>query len=226
FEKFPGTPALLTTSMKSVGEAMSIGRSFAEALQKGLRSMETGFSGLDTIDPPGDGGPDAFRAALSRPAPDRLVMAGQALRAGLSVEDIHDTTKFDPWFLREMEKIVAAERDVAAHGLPKDATAFRRLKALGFSDQQLGMLANVLASDVGKARAALGVVPVYKRIDTCAAEFASGTPYMYSTYEGGYGTPACEADPTDRTKVVILGGGPNRIGQGIEFDYCCVHAAY
>jgi carbamoyl-phosphate synthase large subunit len=212
--------------MKSVGEAMAIGRSFAEALQKGLRSMETGFSGLDTIEPPGDGGPDAFRAALSRPAPDRLVMAAEALRAGLSVEDIHDATKFDPWFLREMEKIVAAEREVIANGLPKDAGAFRRLKALGFSDKRLGELANVPAADITKARAALGVVPVYKRIDTCAAEFASGTPYMYSTYEGGYGTPVCEADPTDRTKVVILGGGPNRIGQGIEFDYCCVHAAY
>jgi carbamoyl-phosphate synthase large subunit len=188
--------------------------------------METGFSGLDAIEAPGDGGPDSFRAALSRPAPDRLLMAAEALRAGLSVEDIHDATKFDPWFLREMEKIVAAERNITANGLPKDAGAFRRLKALGFSDKRLGELANVPAADITKTRAALGVVPVYKRIDTCAAEFASGTPYMYSTYEGGYGTPVCEADPTDRTKVVILGGGPNRIGQGIEFDYCCVHAAY
>ncbi|HVY13950.1 MAG TPA: carbamoyl-phosphate synthase large subunit [Rhodopila sp.] len=224
FEKFPGTPALLTTSMKSVGEAMAIGRSFAEALQKGLRSMETGFYGLDAIEAPGD--IDAFRAALSRPASDRLVMAAQALREGMSVEDIHDATKFDPWFLREMEKIVIAERDVAARGLPREAGAFRRLKALGFSDRRLGELAGVPAADVTKARTALGVVPVYKRIDTCAAEFASGTPYMYSTYEGGYGTPICEADPTGRQKIVILGGGPNRIGQGIEFDYCCVHAAY
>jgi carbamoyl-phosphate synthase large subunit len=226
FEKFPGTPALLSTSMKSVGEAMAIGRSFPEALQKGLRSMETGFSGLDEIEPPGDGGPDAFRAALSEPRPDRLVMAGQALRAGLAVEDIHDTTKFDPWFLRELEKIVAAERTIASSGLPRDPGAFRRLKALGFSDRRLAQLTGRTEEEVARQRQALGVVPVYKRIDTCAGEFASATPYMYSTYEGGYGAPSCEADPSDRTKVVILGGGPNRIGQGIEFDYCCVHAAY
>jgi carbamoyl-phosphate synthase large subunit len=226
FEKFPGTPALLTTSMKSVGEAMAIGRSFAEALQKGLRSMETGLSGLDPIEPPGDGGPDAFRAALSSPTPDRLLMAAQALRAGLSVEDIHATTKFDPWFLRELERIVAAEREVTANGLPQEAGALRRLKALGFSDKRLAELAGTPLAKISKARADLGVRPVYKRIDTCAAEFASGTPYMYSTFEGGYGLPVCEADPTDRTKVIILGGGPNRIGQGIEFDYCCVHAAY
>src|SRR3954469_15628030 len=226
FEKFPGTPALLTTSMKSVGEAMAIGRSFPEALQKGLRSMETGLSGLDAVDPPGDGGPDAFRAALSTPRPDRLLIAGQALRAGLTVEDIHETTKFDPWFLRELERIVIAEREVVASGLPREPGALRRLKALGFSDKRLGELIGSTATEIMHARTALGVTPVYKRIDTCAAEFASGTPYMYSTYEGGYGTPSCEADPSDRTKVVILGGGPNRIGQGIEFDYCCVHAAY
>ncbi|HXT79686.1 MAG TPA: carbamoyl-phosphate synthase large subunit [Acetobacteraceae bacterium] len=226
FEKFPGTPALLTTSMKSVGEAMAIGRGFAEALQKGLRSMETGLSGLDEVESPGDGGADAFRAALSTARPDRLLIAAQALRAGLSVQDIHDACKFDPWFLRELERIVDAERRVAASGLPRDAGAFRRLKALGFSDRRLSQLVNRNEADVTRQRAALGVAPVYKRIDTCAAEFASATPYMYSTYEGGYGTPVCEADPTDRTKVVILGGGPNRIGQGIEFDYCCVHAAY
>ena len=226
FEKFPGTPALLTTSMKSVGEAMAIGRSFAEALQKGFRSMETGLSGLDEIDPPGDGGPDAFRAALSSPTPDRLLMAAQALRAGLSIEDIHAATKFDPWFLRELERIVAAERVVAASGLPREAGALRRLKALGFSDKRLADLTGTTAAKVAGLRTSLGVSPVYKRIDTCAAEFASQTPYMYSTFEGGYGLPVCEADPTDRTKIIILGGGPNRIGQGIEFDYCCVHAAY
>jgi carbamoyl-phosphate synthase large subunit len=226
FEKFPGTPALLTTSMKSVGEAMAIGRSFAEALQKGLRSMETGFSGLDAVEPPGDGGADAFRAALSEPRPDRLVMAAQALRAGLSVEDIHDITKFDPWFLRELARIVEAEHGVEAVGLPSNPTALRRLKAMGFSDSRLGQLAGTNAAEVAALRARLGVQPVYKRIDTCAAEFASATPYMYSTYEGGFGTPSCEADPTDKQKIIILGGGPNRIGQGIEFDYCCVHAAY
>ena len=226
FEKFPGTPALLSTSMKSVGEAMAIGRSFAEALQKGLRSMETGLSGLDPVEAPGDGGADAFRAALSTPRPDRLLVAAEALRAGLSVEDIHAASHFDPWFLRELEKIVDAERIVAAEGLPGDAAGLRRLKALGFSDKQLATLAGMDEADVADRRAAQAVVSVYKRIDTCAGEFASATPYMYSTYEGGFGTPVCEADPSDARKIIILGGGPNRIGQGIEFDYCCVHAAY
>jgi carbamoyl-phosphate synthase large subunit len=226
FEKFPGTPALLTTSMKSVGEAMAIGRSFNEALQKGLRSMETGYAGLDIIDAPGDGSHDAFRAALSEPRPDRLVMAAQALRAGLSVADIHAITKFDPWYLREIESLIAAERAVTANGLPQDTVGMRRLKALGFSDQQLAKLTNTDPSAVAALRERLNVQPVYKRIDTCAGEFASATPYMYSTYEGSYGAPVCEAAPTGRDKIIILGGGPNRIGQGIEFDYCCVHAAY
>ena len=225
FEKFPGTPALLGTAMKSVGEAMAIGRNFAEALQKGLRSMETGFSGLDPVEPPGDGTLDAYRAALSQPKPDRILMAAQALRAGLSVEDIHDTCKFDPWFLRQLETIIAAEREVAA-ALPRDAYGMRRMKALGFSDKQLSVLSGVPEVEIAALRLKLGVVPVYKRIDTCAGEFASATPYMYSTYEGGFGTPQCESAPTARDKVIILGGGPNRIGQGIEFDYCCVHAAY
>jgi carbamoyl-phosphate synthase large subunit len=226
FEKFPGTPALLSTSMKSVGEAMAIGRSFAEALQKGLRSMETGFSGLDEIEAPGDGTAEAFRAALSAPRPDRLVMAAQAIRAGLSLEEIHDCCKFDPWFLGELKRIVDAERDIRANGLPQTAIGLRRVKALGFSDQQLAQLTGETPTAMASLRAKLGVRPVYKRIDTCAAEFASATPYMYSTYETGFGTPVCESDPTDRQKVIILGGGPNRIGQGIEFDYCCVHAAY
>ena len=226
FEKFPGTPRLLSTSMKSVGEAMAIGRSFAEALQKGLRSMETGLSGLDPVEPPEDGSADAFRAALSTPRPDRLLMAAQALRAGLSVEDVHAASKFDPWFLNELARVVAAERAVASDGLPAQAGALRRLKALGFSDRRLAVLAGRSEEDVAGLRARLGVRPVYKRIDTCAAEFASVTPYMYSTYEGGFGEPLCEADPSERRKIVILGGGPNRIGQGIEFDYCCVHAAY
>jgi carbamoyl-phosphate synthase large subunit len=226
FEKFPGTPALLSTSMKSVGEAMAIGRSFAEALQKGLRSMETGFSGLDEIEAPGDGTAVAFRAALSAPRPDRLVMAAQAIRAGLSLAEIHDCCKFDPWFLGELKRIVDAEHDIRAQGLPRTALGLRRLKALGFSDQQLARLSGQTAAAVCDLRARLDVRPVYKRIDTCAAEFASATPYMYSTYETGFGTPVCESNPTDRRKVIILGGGPNRIGQGIEFDYCCVHAAY
>jgi carbamoyl-phosphate synthase large subunit len=226
FEKFPGTPALLSTAMKSVGEAMAIGRSFPEALQKGLRSMETGLSGLDPVPAPGDGGRDAFRAALSQPRPDRLLMAAQALRAGLSIEDIHAASRFDPWFLRELARIVEAEQTVTAEGLPTEPGALRRLKALGFSDKRLAVLTGQTETEITAARHDAGVHPVYKRIDTCAGEFASATPYMYSTFEGGFGTPVCEADPTDRRKVVILGGGPNRIGQGIEFDYCCVHAAY
>jgi carbamoyl-phosphate synthase large subunit len=226
FEKFPGTPTTLTTSMKSVGETMAIGRSFAEALQKGLRGLETGMSGLDEVEVPGDGSAQAFHAALATPRPDRVLMAAQAMRAGVSVEEIHEASRFDPWFLREVERIVQAEREVVATGLPQTATALRRLKALGFSDQRLAKLARTSESAVEALRQKLGVVPVYKRIDTCAAEFASHTSYMYSTYEGGFGTPECEARPTDARKVIILGGGPNRIGQGIEFDYCCVHAAY
>ncbi|CEF39613.1 MULTISPECIES: carbamoyl-phosphate synthase large subunit [Acetobacter] len=226
FEKFPGAPALLSTSMKSVGEAMAIGRSFPEALQKGLRSMETGLHGLDPVDVPGDGGVDAFRAALSQPRPERILMAAQALRAGLSVEEINEACRFEPWFLRQLETIVHAERQVENHGLPRDAQSLRRLKALGFSDVQLARLSGVQADEVAELRTEAGVTPVYKRIDTCAGEFASSTPYMYSTYEGMFAPPVCESDPTDREKIIILGGGPNRIGQGIEFDYCCVHAAY
>jgi carbamoyl-phosphate synthase large subunit len=226
FEKVPGTPALLSTSMKSVGEAMAIGRNFCEALQKGLRSLETGLSGLDEIEAPGDGTADAFRAALSRPSPDRLLIAAQALRAGLSVAEIHETTKFDPWFLRQMETIIAAENEVRKNGVPRDVFGLRKLKSLGFADKRLGELSGQKEAAVTSARLKLGVVPVYKRIDTSAGEFASAAAYMYGTYEGSYGAPVCEANPSDREKIIILGGGPNRIGQGIEFDYCCVHAAY
>lgn len=226
FEKFPGTPATLTTSMKSVGEAMAIGRSFNEALQKGLRSLETGLSGLDEIPQPGDGSKEAHIAALATPKPDRLLVVAQALRAGLTVEEIHEACRFEPWFIREVEKIVRAEAAIREGGLPQDATGLRRIKAMGFSDKRLSVLTGQSEAAVLQQRLKLGVLPVYKRIDTCAAEFSSDTPYMYSTYEGGFGTPECESRPTDRKKIVILGGGPNRIGQGIEFDYCCVHAAY
>ena len=226
FEKFPGTPATLTTSMKSVGETMAIGRSFAEAMQKGLRGLEVGFSGLDEVEVPGDGSAQAFHAALATPQPNRILIAAQAMRAGMSVEAIHEACKFDPWFLREIEKLVRAETDIHANGLPRDATALRRIKAMGFADKRLADLTGSKEADVTALRAKLGVLPVYKRIDTCAAEFASETPYMYSTYEGGFGEPVCESRPTARQKIIILGGGPNRIGQGIEFDYCCVHAAY
>ncbi|MFM7690688.1 MAG: carbamoyl-phosphate synthase large subunit, partial [Alphaproteobacteria bacterium] len=226
FEKFPGTPATLTTSMKSVGETMAIGRSFAEAMQKGLRGLEIGLSGLDEVDVPGDGSAQAFHAALATPQPNRILIAAQAMRAGMSVEAIHEACKFDPWFLREIEKLVRAEAEIRTNGLPRDATALRRIKAMGFADKRLADLTGSREADVAALRAKLGVAPVYKRIDTCAAEFASETPYMYSTYEGGFGEPVCESRPTARQKVIILGGGPNRIGQGIEFDYCCVHAAY
>lgn len=226
FEKFPGAPALLSTSMKSVGEAMSVGRSFAEALQKGLRSMETGLTGLDPVEAPGDGSLDAYRAALSEPRPERILMAAQAMRAGLSLEDINAACRFEPWFLRQLHDLIVTENEVAANGLPKDARNLRRIKAQGFSDRQLARLTGQSVEDVTAFRLKLAVTPAYKRIDTCAGEFASDTPYLYSTYEGGFGVPECESRPTDRKKIVILGGGPNRIGQGIEFDYCCVHAAY
>jgi carbamoyl-phosphate synthase large subunit len=226
FEKFPGTPPVLTTSMKSVGEVMAIGRSFAEALQKALRSLETGLSGLDEVAPPGDGSPEAFRAALATPKPDRVLMAAQAMRAKVPIAEIQAASKFDSWFLREIERIIRAEQEVRASGLPRDATLLRQLKALGFSDRRMAALAGLHSAEVTTLREELGVLPVYKRVDSCAAEFASDTPYLYSTYEGGFGAPECESRPTSRTKIVILGGGPNRIGQGIEFDYCCVHAAY
>jgi carbamoyl-phosphate synthase large subunit len=226
FEKFPGTPALLSTSMKSVGETMAIGRNFAEALQKGLRSLETGLSGLDEIEAPGDGSPDAFRAALSTARPDRLLIAAQALRAGVSVEDIFAACKYDPWYLHQMQDIIAAENEVKKDGLPRDAYGFRKLKSLGFADKRLGELTGRPESAVTAARLRLGVKPVYKRIDTSGGEFSSQAAYMYGTYEGSFGTPVCESAPTERNKIIILGGGPNRIGQGIEFDYCCVHAAY
>ena len=228
FEKFPGTEPLLTTSMKSVGEAMSIGRTFAESVQKALRSMETGLTGFNEV-LIGDGNPDPLtvRAALSKPTPDRLLVIAQAFRHGLSVAEVQAACKYDPWFLEQIQAIVAAEAEVRAKGLPTEARGWLRLKQTGFSDARLAELAGTSESEVAAARRALGVTPVYKRIDTCAAEFASDTPYMYSTYEAdGFGGAECESEPTDRKKVVILGGGPNRIGQGIEFDYCCVHAVY
>ncbi len=230
FEKFPGAEPLLTTSMKSVGEAMAIGRNFAESLQKALRSMETGLNGLNEIDIPGagEGGhKDAVRAALSKPTPDRLLVIAQAFRLGLSVEEVHRACRYDRWFLREIEKLVEAEAAVRKAGLPATREGLLRLKKLGFSDARLAELAGLDDAEAARRRRALGLAPVYKRIDTCAAEFASLTPYMYSTYEGdGLEAAECEADPSERRKVVILGGGPNRIGQGIEFDYCCVHAVY
>jgi len=230
FEKFPGADATLTTSMKSVGEAMAIGRTFQESLQKALRSLETGLTGLDEIAIEGLGQGDdktVVRAALGSPSQDGILKIAQAMRLGFSDDEIHAACKVDPWFLAQVRGLVEAEAAVRSKGLPSTAGAFRRLKALGFSDARLGKLTGVSADEVTKRRRALGVRPVFKRIDTCAAEFASPTAYMYSTYEAPFaGAPANEAAPSDRTKVIILGGGPNRIGQGIEFDYCCCHAAF
>lgn len=228
FEKFKGAEPYLTTAMKSVGEAMSIGRTFAESLQKALRSMETGLDGLNEVDIPGAAEEkDAVRAALSQPVPDRLLIVAQAYRHGLTTEEIFDACKIDPWFLERISEIVEAEESVRTGGLPGDMAGFLALKKMGFSDTRLAELAGLTEDEVAKRRRDAGVRPVYKRIDTCAGEFPSPTPYMYSCYEGDGIVPGeCEADVSARDKVVILGGGPNRIGQGIEFDYCCVHACY
>jgi len=230
FEKFPGSDATLTTSMKSVGEVMAIGRTFAESVQKALRSMETGLSGFDDVALEGLGFGDdknVIRAALSKPAPDRFLKVAQALRLGFDHDQVYASCKIDPWFLARLQEIVDQEARIKAHGLPATEAQFRALKAMGFSDARLAQLAGVAETDVHEQRRALGVEPVFKRIDTCAAEFAAPTAYMYSTYESGLtGAPDCEADPSAAEKVIILGGGPNRIGQGIEFDYCCCHACF
>ena len=230
FEKFQGSAPTLTTSMKSVGEAMAIGRTFPESLQKALRSLETGLTGLDEFPFEGLGQGDdknVIREALGTPTPDRLLKVAQALRLGVDHEQIYDSCRIDPWFIRQLQDIIDTEARVREHGLPQTPGAFRSLKAMGFSDERLAALAGVTPAEVLRARDALQVHPVYKRIDTCAAEFASPTAYMYSTYETGFpGGESCEARPSDKDKIIILGGGPNRIGQGIEFDYCCCHAAF
>ena len=272
FEKYPGAEPYLTTSMKSVGEVMAMGRTFKESVQKALRGLETGLSGFDEIVIPDADAEDTSQAraavvrALGQPTPDRLRVIAQAFRHGLSVEEINAACSYEPWFLRQIEEIVAAEGRLRTEGLPglrasrrafgapqpdegskteqpsalrhpeepapagvsKDAQALRRLKAMGFSDARLARLAGLTEADVSAHRRRLGVRPVFKRVDTCAAEFMAKTPYMYSTYEAGvFGEPPeCESQPTERRKAIILGGGPNRIGQGIEFDYCCCHAAF
>ena len=231
FEKFPEAEPTLTTSMKSVGEAMAIGRSFQESLQKALRSLETGLDGLDEIAIEGADDPAQLKAvlipALKRALPERIRIIAQAFRAGLAFEDIQRASMYEGWFLRQIEELVEAESAVRNRGLPDDPKDLLRLKSMGFSDARLAKLAGVSEMAAGAHRQKLDVHPVFKRIDTCAAEFEAQTPYLYSSYETSIGEdqPAeCEADPSDRNKVVILGGGPNRIGQGIEFDCCCVHA--
>src|SRR5881275_2609233 len=216
FEKFPAANPVLTTSMKSVGEAMAIGRTFQESLQKALRSLETGLTGLDEIIIDGLGKGDdknAMRAALGTPTPDRLLKVAHAMRLGFSDDEIHASCKIDRWFLGEIRGLIEAEAEIRAKCLPATAGAFRRLKAMGFSDARLGKLTGIAPVSVTQRRRALAVRPVFKRIDSCAAEFASPTAYMYSTYAAPFaGPPVCEAAPSDKNKVVILGGGPNRIG--------------
>ncbi len=257
FEKFKGSEPLLSTAMKSVGEVMAIGRNIHESMQKALRGLETGLSGFNQVDALVGASKEDILAELARPTPDRLLVAAQALREGLTVAEVHEVSRFDPWFLERLAEIVAAENEVRKDGLPRDAAGMRRLKAMGFSDKRLAWLAlqsaglrdgmdravargsglireavvamtgGVTEEEVRALRHRLGVRPVFKRIDTCAAEFAAPTAYMYSTYEApSFGEPECEAQPSNREKVVILGGGPNRIGQGIEFDYCCCHACF
>ncbi|MEO7654769.1 MAG: carbamoyl-phosphate synthase large subunit, partial [Sphingomicrobium sp.] len=257
FEKFKGADAVLTTSMKSVGEVMAIGRSFAESLQKALRGLETGLCGLDRVRELENVDPGTIESALARATPDRLLVAAEALSQGFTVERINAIAGFDPWFLERLKEIVEAEDRVRIEGLPNDAAGMRRLKAMGFSDGRLAQLSlrsvevdraqsertargsgvvhdaikamtgGVTEAEVRAHRLSLGVRPVYKRIDSCAAEFDAATPYLYSTYETPlFGEPEDEAEVSDRRKVMILGGGPNRIGQGIEFDYCCCHAAF
>ncbi|MGB1509220.1 MAG: carbamoyl-phosphate synthase large subunit, partial [Paracoccaceae bacterium] len=227
FEKFPGSEPYLTTAMKSVGEAMSIGRTIHESMQKALASMETGLTGFDEIVI--EGAPDkaAVIKAISRQTPDRLRTIAQAMRHGLKDDEIHAVTMFDPWFLARIREIIVAEEEVRKNGLPSDAKGMRTLKMLGFTDARLAKLTNTKEAAIRRARQTLGVTAVFKRIDTCAAEFEAQTPYMYSTYESPMmGNVECEAWPSDKNKIVILGGGPNRIGQGIEFDYCCCHACF
>ncbi|NNL17617.1 MAG: carbamoyl-phosphate synthase large subunit [Boseongicola sp.] len=227
FEKFPGSEPNLTTAMKSVGEAMAIGRTFHESMQKALASLETGLTGFDDIEIPGAPDRAAITAALSKQTPDRLRVIAQAMREGLTNDDIQAVTSFDPWFLDRIREIIDAEAQVKKDGLPVTEHGLRALKMLGFTDARLAKLTGRTETNVRKARHNLGVNAVFKRIDTCAAEFEAQTPYMYSTYEAPVmGDVECEARPSDAKKVVILGGGPNRIGQGIEFDYCCCHACF
>jgi carbamoyl-phosphate synthase large subunit len=258
FEKFKGAEAVLSTSMKSVGEVMAIGRSFAESLQKALRGLETGLTGLDRVHEYENADPATIESALARATPDRLLVAAEALRRGFTVERINQISAFDPWFLERLREIVEAEEEVRLNGMPSDARGMRRLKAMGFSDARLAQLSlrsarversmgeavaaggvgivhsamrdmtgGITEGEVRRHREKLGVRPVFKRIDSCAAEFDAATPYLYSTYEAPlFGEAEDEAEISERRKVMILGGGPNRIGQGIEFDYCCCHAAF
>lgn len=230
FEKFPESSNILGTSMKSVGEVMAIGRNFCESLQKALCSLETNLTGLDEIEIPQHNEGEEHNAilvALSTPTPNRLRYIAQALRMNLSIDEIYNITKIDKWYLQQIEQIIKTEQRLVTYGLPKDEHNLRDLKAMGFSDQRLALLTNSNVEDIFELRKKLNVLPVFKRIDSCAGEFDTSTAYMYSSYEQPFIDKSnCEAKVNNKQKVIILGSGPNRIGQGIEFDYCCCHAAF
>ena len=224
FEKFSGSPAILGTSMKSVGEAMAIGRNFKESLQKALVSLEVGFSGLDRIFNLSN---KEIEKKLKINVPDKILLIAEAIRKKIKLTKIYKLSKVDPWFLEQIKEIVDTENEISKKGLPKNFNEFNRIKSIGFSDKKLSQLSGLKEKIVRRKRLALKVLPVFKKVDTCAAEFKSFTPYMYSTYQRNLMlNTECEADPSSKRKVIILGGGPNRIGQGIEFDYCCCQASF
>ena len=224
FEKFSTSPATLGTSMKSVGEAMAIGRNFKESLQKALVSLETGFSGLDRIF---DLNKKQIERKLKETIPNKILLVAEAIRKKIDLKKIYNLSKIDPWFLEQIKEIVDCETQIKSKGLPKDFAEFNRIKSIGFSDKKLSELTKISEEVVRRKRSALKILPVYKKVDTCAAEFKSFTPYMYSTYQRTFSINSeCEADPSNKKKIIILGGGPNRIGQGIEFDYCCCQASF
>ena len=224
FEKFSTSEAILGTSMKSVGEAMAIGRNFKESLQKALVSLEIGFSGLDKIFPISK---KEIEKELKKNIPNKILLVAEAFRKKINIKKIQNLSKIDNWFLEQIKEIVDVENQIQKNGLPKDYNEFNRIKSIGFSDKKLSEITKISEEIVKKKRTALKVLPVYKKVDTCAAEFKSFTPYMYSTYQRNYALNSeCEANPSSKKKIIILGGGPNRIGQGIEFDYCCCQASY
>ncbi len=224
FEKFSSSKAELGTSMKSVGEAMSIGRNFKESLQKALISLEIGFSGLDQIF---NFNKKQIEKKLKENIPNKILLVGEAFRKKINISKIHKLSKIDPWFLSQIKEIVDIENEIKRKGLPKNFNEFNFIKSIGFSDRRLSELTNIKENIIRSRRQALKIFPVYKKVDTCAAEFKSFTPYMYSTYQRNFSINSeCEAEPSSRKKIIILGGGPNRIGQGIEFDYCCCQASF